>query len=238
LCLFSCSRGFWWSAWVLLFGWRRYLAIRPHGQLPYNQTNNVTWFYMPVLFCVTNCKRMTLSSLAQYQVCQHFLRRWSITLRKLSRNDKPLRLANHTDLLPYLAPGRPCTPHYNSLLQCFQVSRDSPVIANGFIEIVRSQLGGTHQRIGRSHPQSVNTRTHCSYGHRKRVHRTPVGAPAVSNGATPSTTSSCYIKGNAASGCAIFGRSISGFGFESVLPSTFTDKGCVMKRTAFQSLIQ
>ena len=31
-------------------------------------------------------------------------------------------------------------------------------------------------KLDRSRPQSVNAMTHCSYGHRKRVHRTPAGA--------------------------------------------------------------
>ena len=52
--------------------------IQLHNQLPYNQTNNVTRCHIqkgsswPARFSLMNCRRLTVSSLAQCHVCQHW----------------------------------------------------------------------------------------------------------------------------------------------------------------------
>ena len=106
--------------------------IQLHNQLPYNRTNNVTRWKLqngsswPARFSLMNCRRLTILSLAQCHVCQHwhkpiipsrslpqpgvpFSEAMINHFQKIQQELQTLRWATHTNLLRYFAPERPCT---------------------------------------------------------------------------------------------------------------------------------
>ena len=138
------------------------ILIQLHNQLPYNRTNNVTRYHIqnrsswPTRFSVMNCRQLTVLSLAQCHVCQHWHKSLpqpsfpfsEQSLQKFQQELKNPQVGNSHQLTLVLRSREALHSSLELSSLGYLFSRDSPVVDKSFTEISLSQVAGSMTQHG------------------------------------------------------------------------------------------